>query len=136
MAVPQSDMQRALGVLQEVYGSMVERLTEAVLADEEQIRDAQFSYTYQEVEDRFGPRIVSLSHLINALQNASGRPTVEEVRVETVIADAETLADEVNRRLRAARGSTLKSMNVQKMDDGKFLVVLSMARVVYSRPAR
>jgi hypothetical protein len=69
-------MQRALGVLQEVYGSMVERLTEAVLADEEQIRDAQFSYTYQEVEDRFGPRIVSLSHLINALQNASGRPTV------------------------------------------------------------
>jgi hypothetical protein len=134
MAVPQSDMQRALGVLQEVYGSMVERLTEAVLADEEQIRDAQFSYTYQEVEDRFGPRIVSLSHLINALQNASGRPTVEEVRVETVIAEAETLADEVNRRLRAARGSTLKSMNVQKMDDGKFLVVLSMARAVYARP--
>ena len=136
MAVPQSEMQRALGVLQEVYGSMVERLTEAVLADEEQIRDAQFSYTYQEVEDRFGPRIVSLSHLINALQNASGRPTVEEVRVETVIAEAETLADEVNRRLRAARGSTLKSMNVQKMDDGKFLVVLSMARAVYARPAR
>ena len=136
MSVPQSDMQRALGVLQEVYGSMVERLTEAVLADEEQIRDAQFSYTYQEVEDRFGPRIVSLSHLINALQNASGRPTVEEVRVETVIAEAETLADEVNRRLRAARGSTLKSMNVQKMDDGKFLVVLSMARAVYARSAR
>lgn len=136
MSVPQSEMQRALGVLQEVYGSMVERLTEAVLADEEQIRDAQFSYTYQEVEDRFGPRIVSLSHLINALQNASGRPTVEEVRVETVIAEAETLADEVNRRLRAARGSTLKSMNVQKMDDGKFLVVLSMARAVYARPAR
>ena len=136
MAVPQSEMQRALGVLQEVYGSMVERLTEAVLADEEQIRDAQFSYTYQEVEDRFGPRIVSLSHLINALQNASGRPTVEEVRVETVIAEAETLAEEVNRRLRAARGSTLKSMNVQKMDDGKFLVVLSMARAVYARPAR
>lgn len=136
MSVPQSEMQRALGVLQEVYGSMVERLTEAVLADEEQIRDAQFSYTYQEVEDRFGPRIVSLSHLINALQNASGRPTVEEVRVETVIAEAETLADEVNRRLRAARGSTLKSMNVQKMDDGKFLVVLSMARAVYARAAR
>ncbi|HEU4394552.1 MAG TPA: hypothetical protein VFS92_03240 [Planctomycetota bacterium] len=136
MAVPQSEMQRALGVLQEVYGSMVERLTEAVLADEEQIRDAQFSYTYQEVEDRFGPRIVSLSHLINALQNASGRPTVEEVRVETVIAEAETLADEVNRRLRAARGSTLKSMNVQKMDDGKFLVVLSMARAVYARAPR
>jgi len=136
MAVPQSDMQRALGVLQEVYGTMVERLTEAVLADEEQIRDAQFSYTYQEVEDRFGPRIVSLSHLINALQNASGRPTVEEVRVETVIAEAESLADDVNRRLRGLRGSTLRSMNVQKMDDGKFLVVLTMARAVLARPGR
>jgi hypothetical protein len=134
LPVPPRDVQKALGVLQEVYGNLVERLTEAVLADEEQIRDAQFSFTYQEVEDRFGPRIINLSHLINALQNAAGRPTVEEVRVETVIAEAETLADEVNKRLRALRGTSLKSMNVQKMDDGKFLVVLTLARPVYARP--
>jgi hypothetical protein len=129
------DVQKALGVLQEVYGSLVERLTEAVLADEEQIRDAQFSFTYQEVEDRFGPRIINLSHLINALQNAAGRPTVEEVRVETVVAEAATLADEVNKRLRALRGTTLKSMNVQQAAEGKFLVVLTLSRAVYARPA-
>ena len=134
MAAPPRDVQKALGVLQEVYGNLVERLTEAVLADEEQIRDAQFSFTYQEVEDRFGPRLINLSHLINALQNASGRATVEEVRVETVIAEAETLADEVNKRLRALRGSNLKSMNGLKMDDGKYLVALTRGRPVYARP--
>lgn len=136
MAVQPRDVQKALGVLQEVYGTLVERLTEAVLADEEQIRDAQFSFTYQEVEDRFGPRIINLSHLINALQNADRRPTVEEVRVETVVADAATLADEVNKRLRALRGSTLKSMNVQKVEDGKLLVVLTLGRPVYARPGQ
>jgi hypothetical protein len=133
--VPQRDVQKALTVLQEVYGSLVERLTEAVLQDEEGIRDSQFSFAYQEVEDRFGPRIINLSHLINALQNATGRPTVEEYRVETVIAEPGTLADEVNKRLRSLRGSTVKSLSVQKMDDGKFLVLLTLARPVFARPA-
>jgi hypothetical protein len=132
--VPQRDVQKALTVLQEVYGSLVERLTEAVLQDEEGIRDSQFSFAYQEVEDRFGPRIINLSHLINALQNASGRSTVEEYRVETVIADATALADEVNKRLRTLRGSSVKNLSVQKMDDGKFLVLLTLARPVFARP--
>lgn len=135
MTVPQRDVQKALGVLQEIYGSLVERLTEAVLQDEEQLRDSHYSFTYQEVEDRFGPRIINLSHLINALQNATGRPTVEETRVETVIADAATLADEVNRRLRSLRGSTLKSMNVQRLEDGTFMVLLVLSRTVYARPS-
>ncbi len=133
MNAPQRDVQKALTVLQEVYGSLVERLTEAVLQDEEGIRDSQFSFAYQEVEDRFGPRIINLSHLINALQNATGRPTVEEFRVETVIADAETLADEVNKRLRALRGSSVKNLSIQKMDDGKFLVLLTLGRPVFAR---
>ncbi len=135
MNVPQRDAQKALTVLQEVYGSLVERLTEAVLQDEEQIRDSQFSFAYQEVEDKFGPRIINLSHLINALQNATGRPTVEEFRVETVIADAPTLAEEVNKRLRTLRGSSVKNLSLQKMDDGKFLVLLTLGRPVYARPA-
>lgn len=135
MNVPQRDVQKALTVLQEVYGSLVERLTEAVLQDEEGIRDSQFSFAYQEVEDKFGPRIINLSHLINALQNATGRPTVEEFRVETVIADAPTLAEEVNKRLRTLRGSSVKNLSLQKMDDGKFLVLLTLGRPVYARPA-
>jgi hypothetical protein len=129
----QQDVQKALSVLQEAYGGMVERLTEAVLQDEDQIRDSQFSFAYQEVEDRFGPRIVNLSHLINALQNAAGRPTVEEFRVETVITPAETLADEVNKRLRTLRGSSVKNLALQKMDDGQFLVVITVGRPVYAR---
>ena len=133
MSVQPREMQKALGVLQEVYGTLVERLTEAVLQDEEQLRDTQFSFAYQEVEDRFGPRIINLSHLINALQNATGRPTVEEFRVETVISGAEEMAEEVNKRLRGLRGSTLKSLNLHKMDDGRLLVVLVLARPVYSR---
>jgi hypothetical protein len=132
----QREMQKALGVLQEVYGSLVERLTEAVLQDEDQLKDSQFSFAYQEVEDRSGPRIINLSHLINALQNATGRPTVEECRVETVIADAEAMAEEVNKRLRGLRGSTLKSLDLQKLDDGKFLVLLVLSRPVLARPGR
>ena len=135
VSVPQRDVQKALSVLQEVYGSLVERLTEAVLQDEDQIRDSQFSFAYQEVEDRFGPRIINLSHLINALQNATGRPTVEEFRVETVIADAGTLADEVNKRLRTLRGSAVKSLNLHPLEEGKILVLITLARPVYARPA-
>jgi len=131
----QRDMQKALTVLQEVYGSLVERLTETVLHDEEGIRGSPYSFAYQEVEDRFGPRIINLSHLINALQNAAGRPTVEEFRVETVIADADTLSEAVNQRLRALRGSTLKDVNLQKIDEGKFLVMLTLSRPVLARPA-
>jgi hypothetical protein len=127
-------MQRALSVLQEVYGTLVERLTESVLQEEEQLRDSQYSFAYQEVEDRYGPRIINLSHLINALQNATGRPTVEEFRAETVISDAENLSEELNKRLRALRGSTVKSLNFQKTEDGKFLVLMVLARAVYSRP--
>ncbi len=126
----QRDMQKALAVLQDVYGSLVERLTESVLHDEEGIRGSPYSFAYQEVEDRFGPRIINLSHLINALQNASGRPTVEEFRVETVIAEAATLAQDVNARLRCLRGSILRDLSIQKLDDGKFLVVLSLSRAV------
>ncbi len=129
----QQDVQKALSVLQEAYGGMVERLTEAVLQDEDQIRDSQFSFAYQEVEDRFGPRIVNLSHLINALQNAAGRPTVEEFRVETVIAAPESLADEVNKRLRSLRGSSVKSVALQRMEDGQFLVLITVGRAVYAR---
>ena len=135
MSVQQKDVQKALSVLQEVYGTLVERLTEAVIQDEEQLRDSQYSFAYQEVEDRYGPRIINLSHLINALQNASSRPTVEELRVETVIASPTELAEEVNKKLRALRGSSMKSMNVQKLDDGTFLVLLVLSRSVYARPA-
>lgn len=129
----QQDVQKALSVLQEAYGGMVERLTEAVLQDEDQIRDSQFSFAYQEVEDRFGPRIVNLSHLINALQNAAGRPTVEEFRVETVIAAPDLLAEEVNKRLRTLRGSSVKNIALQKMDDGQFFVLITVGRAVYAR---
>jgi hypothetical protein len=129
----QQDVQKALSVLQEAYGGMVERLTEAVLQDEDQIRDSQFSFAYQEVEDRFGPRIVNLSHLINALQNAAGRPTVEEFRVETVVSPVDTLAEEVNKRLRTLRGSSVKSVALQKLDDGQFLVLITVGRAVYAR---
>jgi len=129
----QRDMQKALAVLQEAYGNLVERLSEAVLNDEDAIKDASFSYAYQEVEDRYGPRIIHLSHLINALQSATQRPASEEIRVETVIADAETLSDEINRRLRALRGTVMKDLNLQKLDDGRFLVLLTLARPVFVR---
>jgi len=134
LTVQQKDAQRALAVLQEVYGTLVEKLTEAVIQDEDSLRDSQYSFAYQEVEDRYGPRIINLSHLINALQNATGRPTVEEMRVETVIAAPANLAEEVNKRLRALRGSSLKSLNLQKLDDGTFFALLVLTRAVYARP--
>lgn len=134
MTAQPRDMQKALSILQDVYGVLVERLTDSVLQEEEQLRDSQYSFAYQEVEDRYAPRIINLSHLINALQNAAGRPTTEEFRAETVISDAENLAEELNKRMRALRGSTVKSMNFAKLDDGKFLVLLVTARTVYVRP--
>ena len=134
MGTAQKDMQKALAVLQEVYGNLVERLTEAVLHDEDGLKDSQYSFAYQEVEDRYGPRIIHLSHLINALQSATGRPAIEEFRTETVIADAESLSTELNQRLRSLRGSTLKDINLQKLDDGRFLALLTLSRPVYARP--
>jgi hypothetical protein len=134
LGVPPRDLQKALSALQECYGGLVERMTESILHDEEGIRNSAYSFSYQEVEDRFGPRILNLTHLINALQNAAGRPTVEEFRVETVIADAASLAQEVNNRLRALRGTSVKDISLQKLDDGKFLVLLTLGRCVPVRP--
>ncbi len=129
----QREMQQALTVLQEVYGGMLERLTESVRQNEDGLRGSPYSFAYQEVEDRFAPRVVSLSHLIGALQSACARPTVDEYRVETVISTADDLSREVNEKLKALRGARLKDVSLQKLDDGRFLVMLTLARTVASR---
>jgi hypothetical protein len=128
-------MIQSLGILQEVYGSLVERLTDAVQENEDALRSAGDSYSFaaQDVEDRFGPRIINLSHLINALQAATTVPTKEEFRFEQVLADAEELAESVNDRVQSRRGWVFRNLNLQKTDDGRFLALITLSRCVNVR---
>ncbi|MHC4820771.1 MAG: hypothetical protein ACYTDX_03505 [Planctomycetota bacterium] len=131
----QNEMIQSLGILQEVYGSLVERLTDAVQENEDALRSAGDSYSFaaQDVEDRFGPRIINLSHLINALQAATTVPTKEEFRFEQVLADAEELAESVNDRVQSRRGWVFRNLNLQKTDDGRFLALITLSRCVNVR---
>ncbi len=131
----QNEMIQSLGILQEVYGSLVERLTDAVQENEDALRSAGDSYSFaaQDVEDRFGPRIINLSHLINALQAATTVPTKEEFRFEQVLADAEELAESVNDRVQSRRGWVFRNLNLQKTEDGRFLALITLSRCVNVR---
>jgi hypothetical protein len=122
--------QKALEVLQEVYGSLLERVVDAVIENEEGMRCTSYSFASQDVEDRFAPRVNALSHLIGALQNATARATCDEYRVETVLATAEELQEKVNEKFRTLRGARLQELSLQKMDDGRFLVMLTLSKSV------
>lgn len=110
----ENDRRRALLTLQKVYEDLARRAVETVIENEEGLEQSPYSFAYQEIEDRFAPRLVNLGHMIGSLQHA-GRPQRQphtEFRVERVTGKLEDLDTLINDKLREVPADALHQVNV------------------------
>jgi hypothetical protein len=125
------DHRRALATLQKVYEDLARRAVENVLENEEGLRSSPYSFAYQEIEDKFAPRLINLGHMIGALQHLQRqRPPQTEVRVERVEAPLAELDRRINERLKQSHGETLHQINLAPGDAGVWHAFLTLSRTV------
>jgi hypothetical protein len=111
----ENDRRRALITLQKVYEDLARRAVDTVIENEEGLEQSPYSFAYQEIEDRFAPRLVNLGHMIGALQHAGRqqRQPHTEFRIERVVAaKLEELDGVVNAKLRESPNDALHQVNV------------------------
>jgi hypothetical protein len=125
----ENDRRRALATLQRVYEDLARRAIENVNENEEGLRSSPYSFAYQEIEDRFAPRLINLGHLIGALQHlARQKQTQTEWSVERVQAPLEELDGKINEALRKKQGFTLHQVSLAKDDAGSWHAFLTLSR--------
>ena len=110
----ENDRRRALMTLQKVYEDLARRAVETVIENEEGLEQSPYSFAYQEIEDRFAPRLVNLGHMIGSLQHAGRqqRQPHTEFRVERVAGKIDDLETLINEKLREAPTDSLHHVNV------------------------
>jgi hypothetical protein len=111
----ENDRRRALQTLQKVYEDLARRAVETVIENEEGLEQSPYSFAYQEIEDRFAPRLVNLGHMIGSLQHAGRqqRQPHTEFRVERVAAGKlDDLDGVINAKLREVPNDALHQVNV------------------------
>lgn len=127
----ESERRRALNTLQAVYDDLAERALETVLENEEGLRQGPYSFAYQELEDRFVPRLISLGHALGSLQQGSRPPPrppkFHVVRVEAPLRE---LDQRINEALDAARGALLHGVQLAQDDEdgGLWHAFITLAR--------
>ncbi len=127
----ENERRRALVTLQKVYEDLARRAVETVLENEEGLQQSPYSFAYQEIEDRFAPRLINLGHLIGALQHAGrGRPQQQiQFRVERVAGKIEDLDGLINAKLREAPNDALHQVDVvADAASGTWHAFLTMSR--------
>lgn len=126
-----NDHRRALATLQKVYEDLARRAVENVIENEEGLRSSPYSFAYQEIEDRYAPRLINLGHLIGALQHLQRqRPTQTEFRVERVEAPLAELDKKINEKLRHSQGEMLHGLQLAAGDAGTWHAFLTLSRSV------
>lgn len=110
----ENDRRRALMTLQKVYEDLARRAVDTVLENEEGLEQSPYSFAYQEIEDRFAPRLINLGHMIGALQHAGRqqRQPHTEFRVEHVTGKLEDIDGLINDKLRESPSDCLHHVNV------------------------
>ena len=110
----ENDRRRALITLQKVYEDLARRAVDTVIENEEGLEQSPYSFAYQEIEDRFAPRLVNLGHLIGSLQHAGRqqRQPHTEFRVERVVGKLDELDGLINEKLRESPTDALHQVNV------------------------
>ena len=110
----ESQRRRALQTLQKVYEELAKRAVDTVNENEEGLEQSPYSFAYQEIEDRFAPRLVNLGHLIGSLQHAGRqqRQPHTEFRVERVVGKLEEIDAVINAKLRESPNDALHQVNV------------------------
>ncbi|MCE9636895.1 MAG: hypothetical protein K8T90_14415 [Planctomycetes bacterium] len=127
-----NDHRRAMHTLQKVYEDLARRAIESVLENEEGLRSSPYSFAYQEIEDRFAPRLVSLGHLIGSLQHLQRqRQPQTEYRVERIEGPVAELDTKINERLKQCQGETLHQVSLVPAEAvGMWHAFLTMSRTV------
>jgi hypothetical protein len=114
----EADRRSALVTLQKVYEDLASRAVETVLENAEGLRQGPYSFAYQELEDRFAPRLINLGHMIGALQHMGRRPQPQhEFRVERVMGPLVELDARINEVLRRAPQDTLHQVALAPAED-------------------
>lgn len=127
----ENDRRRALLTLQKVYEDLARRAVETVIENEEGLEQSPYSFAYQEIEDRFAPRLVNLGHMIGSLQHAGRqqRQPHTEFRVERVAGKLEDLDSLINEKLREVPTDSLHQLNmVPDPATGSWHVFLTLSR--------
>lgn len=127
----ENDRRRALVTLQKVYEELARRAVETVIENEEGLEQSPYSFAYQEIEDRFAPRLVNLGHMINALQHAGRhqRQPHTEYRVERVGGKLEEIDGLINQKLRETPNDALHQVNfVPDAPSGEWHAFLTLSR--------
>ena len=128
----ENDRRRALVTLQKVYEDLARRAVDTVIENEEGLEQSPYSFAYQEIEDRFAPRLVNLGHMIGALQHAGRRQQQPhtEFRVERVVAGKlDDLDGVINAKLRETPNDALHQVSVvPDAAGGAFHAFLTMSR--------
>jgi hypothetical protein len=128
----ENDRRRALLTLQKVYEDLARRAVDTVIENEEGLEQSPYSFAYQEIEDRFAPRLVNLGHMIGALQHAGRqqRQPHTEFRVERVNAPKlDELDGVINAKLRETPNDALHQVNVvPDAAAGTFHAFLTLSR--------
>lgn len=122
---------RALATLQKVYEDLARRAVDTVLENEEGLKTSPYSFAYQELEDRFAPRLINLGHMIGAIQQV-GRtrpPVQEQYRVERVQGSLEELDALINQRIGRNPGDTLHQVSLARDEEaGNWHAFLTLSR--------
>jgi hypothetical protein len=110
----ENDRRRALLTLQKVYEELARRAVDTVLENEEGLEQSPYSFAYQELEDRFAPRLINLGHMINALQHAGRqqRQPHTEFRIERVAGKLDEMDRLINEKLRESPSDSLHQVSV------------------------
>ena len=127
----ETDRRRALQTLQKVYEDLARRAVETVIENEEGLEQSPYSFAYQEIEDRFAPRLVNLGHMIGSLQHAGRqqRQPHTEFRVERVEGKLEEIDSLINEKLRATPTDALHQVSVvTDATTGTWHAFLTMSR--------
>ncbi|MCG3136167.1 MAG: hypothetical protein HMLKMBBP_04007 [Planctomycetes bacterium] len=122
---------RAMATLQKMYEDLARRAVDTVNENEDGLRSSPFSFAYQEIEDRFAPRLLNLGHLLGAMQHLQRqKPQHTEFSVERVEGPLDQLDKRINDKLRGDRGATLHNVSLAQADDGTWHAFLTLSRTV------
>lgn len=128
--IDEGERRRALRSLQTVWRGMVGQLVDACVTNEEDLQQTGFSYSYQEIEDRFGQRLFLATQMIGALQHAGPQPRQappEVFRVVRVEGPLDELDERINARLRDAPNATVHGLQIASDDDETWHAFLTLS---------
>lgn len=124
---------RALMTLQRVYEDLARRTVDTVIENEEGLQTSPYSFAYQEIEDRFAPRLINLGHMIGALQQMGRqrqepRPPTRHFRVKRVEGEIAELDGLINVHLEENPEDHLHQVCLAHGEDGNWHAFLTLSR--------